>query len=419
VRRILDGHVDHHAVLVPGRAANPRMGMVAAMSKALQESGAEIAVPDGLDKAEVKLWGGDECMTGYVKTEDDAYTDPWPVGSSFNETIAAIRIKVEAPRLAGVFRAVVDRIIAADADDVPNKGAALAKAADEYQAALDRLMAQGDLSKAQADELADEAAALVETAEPTTETDAQTATGSLVAEDGGTAAKEATPMAEQTLEKALDPKAVGAVFAKFARAVNPLLKLMGGGDEDALPEGDGEATVETVEKSLQEMDAGAGRFALLSKGFMAQMSMDPASKAKADAECRMNETGQTPHKGAMGMAPGAMSKEQIDEFAEALKAQGYVLAKAEAPPVVAPVVADPPADEIERVAKLLANEGLVKAALGKLDGATREALNKALGPQSAQPPADAGAEDPFAALKASPRSDADFYAQFLRSNQPQ
>ena len=186
-----------------------------------------------------------------------------------------------------------------------------------------------------------------------------------------------------------------------------------------ITEGDGEATVETVEKSLQEMDAGAGRFALLSKGFMAQMSMDPASKAKADAECRMNETGQTPHKGAMGMAPGAMSKEQIDEFAEALKAQGYVLAKAEAPPVVAPVVADPPADEIERVAKLLANEGLVKAALGKLDGATREALNKALGPQSAQPPADAGAEDPFAALKASPRSDADFYAQFLRSKQPQ
>ena len=298
----------------------------------------------------------------------------------------------------------------ADEDRVPNKRTALIAAVNAHDAEVKRQLASGSLSKAQADELTAEAAALVEGAEDGAAGDGP------AAEAGGEAAEpqEATPMADnkQELEKALDPKAVGASIAKYVATINKLGEMMGWEDDDKIAVPDGEATVETVEKSLQDFEAGLDT---LSKGFSAVMSLTGGSKAKAEADVREREKGKTPHGGPP--SPGRMSKEQLAELVTDLEAQGYVLQKADAPaedpPPVDPAPADAePTSEIDRAVKALANEDLIKAAVAKMDVEERERLNKALALQSAPPPDEA--TDPVAELGESNESSADFYAAFAR-----
>lgn len=374
VRRLADGDLDHHAVLKPGRAANPRAGLVAALSKALDESGVDVDVTDAMAKAEVDIESGPYGLRGYVRTDDDSYKYTGAYG--FADALAAAKLRVEMPRLNDLLKSTLDNIMSAEPDDVPNKRAAMKASIDQYSDAVDALVADGWMSKAQADELDAEAAALMKSLED--ETDQSTDdTGATVPENGGEAAdQEESTMGDEMLEKALDPKAVAASLKSLREFTNTAMKLMGAEDGDLVPDADGDEP-EAVEKALQELEAGAARGELLYKGFANQPLLDGGTAGALDAKMREraqqtspNPPPDQPTPGSRSN-PGAMSKEQLEETVlGVMKSLGVELP-------------DPQAQENADMVKAI--EGIVKQALGKV---TDEEVSKALTePKGLQDPA--------------------------------
>jgi len=285
VRVIGDGWLDHHALLPAGKAANPRMGAIAAMSKALDE-----APKDELDKAEVRVYGPNGVeLTGYVKTDDDEYKYAGYEVYSFEGALTAAKLKTELPRLTDLFKAVVDNILCASTEELPDKRAALVTAVNEHQDAVEALVRGGTLSKAEAEELTDKAATTV--ADATTET-----------VDGGEAANpEGNAMS--TDDKGKEAEQMVASLGKQRESANGLITRFGGDEGDLIPD----LPEDDLGKAIELVEEGQARADLLSKAFASLPVLDNLGAAKAGQ--REKDAQKSPDAQHSGM-----SKEQVTEL---------------------------------------------------------------------------------------------------------
>ena len=371
VRRIKGGWLDHHALLPAGKAANPRMGAIAAMSKALED-----APDDELAKTDVMVYGPNGVMLeGYVKTDDDAYTYAGYNVYSFEGALTAAKLKIELPRLADLFKAVVDNILCASTEDLPDKRAALVAAVNEHQDVVEALVMGGTLSKEQGDELNEEAAATV--VEATTET-----------ADGGEAANPEGKVMS-TEDKGNEAEQMVASLGKQRESANGLITRFGGDEGDLIPD----LPEDDLGKAIELVEAGQGRAELLSKAFAALPVIDNIGAAKAGQ--RKLDAQKSPDAMHSGM-----SKEQVAELvtelvpgivAELKKAEGETPpADDETPPADSETAAadgeTPPVKGDGDDAPLTAEgaKGLIDTALDKMKGDERAKLQKSLGMVGAQ-----------------------------------
>jgi hypothetical protein len=369
VKEITDGDVDHVACCRPGVAANGRTGLLGAMMKALDASGAPwnnegvtpMATPP-LGKAYV-----DGCGEVEITPEDidEANEDraSYVYSSDFAAALAQLRMQQEMPMMSELLMSVLGTIL--NDSDVTDKRAAMKTAVDDFVTATEAVTGAA-LSKTIAP-------ITVATAEgpratpvipPATQAGGRTMSMLKTLQGEG---REKVAQLLGTTPAGLDELTVAEVFSKaatldpasqavLAKAMLPTPALPAG---DLTSIGASLVTMDTLAKSLVTMDTLAK--SLESAATKMAAAADKLAKSAEEAPAPV---AAAPVEVAPVAAAPALTMDAVQSMIDTAVSAATAPPAAEAPPAAA---------ELGKSIDPATAQGLINAAV-------KDALNKSLGP---------------------------------------